>query len=58
MNDTFPIIKRKDGAKFNGDYGTKRVILETYDALAAAMQTGQPYLPRLDPCPARCHSPS
>jgi hypothetical protein len=25
--DTFPIVKRKDEAKWNGDYRTKRVIL-------------------------------
>ena len=50
--DTFPIVKRKDEAKFNGDYRTKRVILEIYDALAAAMQTGQAYQTRLNPAPA------
>lgn len=56
--DTFPIVKRKDEAKFNGDYRTKRVILEIYDALATSMQTGQPYQSRLDPPPADpqcCH---
>ena len=58
--DTFPIVKRKDEAKFNGDYRTKRVILETYDALAASMQTGHPYQTRLNPPPADprcCHPP-
>ena len=57
--DTFPIVKRKDEAKFNGDYRTKRTILEIYDALAASMQTGQPYPTRLDPPPvdARCCHP-
>ena len=50
--DTFPIVKRKDEAKFNGDYRTKRVILEIYDALAAAMKTGQAYQTRLNPAPA------
>ena len=29
-------INRKDEAKFNGDYRTKRVILEIYDAMAEA----------------------
>jgi len=50
--DTFPIVKRKDEAKFNGDYRTKRVILEIYDALAVAMQTGKAYQTRLNPAPA------
>jgi hypothetical protein len=50
--DTFPIVKRKDEAKFNGDYRTKRVILEIYDALTESMQTGKPYQTRLNPAPA------
>lgn len=50
--DTFPIVKRKDEAKFNGDYRTKRVILEIYDALTAAMQSAQSYQTRLNPAPA------
>ena len=32
--DTFPIVRRKDEAKF-GEYRTKRLILEAYDRLAA-----------------------
>jgi hypothetical protein len=57
--DTFPIVKRKDEAKYDGDYRTKRVILEIYDAMAEAMRTGQPYQTRLDPPPAdpRCCHP-
>ena len=58
--DTFPIVRRKDEAKFNGDYRTKRVILEIYDALAESIRTGQPYQTRLDPPPADprcCHPP-
>jgi hypothetical protein len=57
--DTFPIVKRKDEKKFNGDYRTKRVILEIYDALAEAQRTGTPYQTRLDPPPAdaRCCHP-
>ena len=34
--DTFAIVRRNDEAKFDGDYRTKRVILEIYDALAEA----------------------
>jgi hypothetical protein len=40
--ETFPIVKRKDMAA-NGDYRTKRMILEIYDAMAEAMRTGVPY---------------
>lgn len=29
--DTFPIVKRKDDEKFNGDYRTKRLILEAFE---------------------------
>lgn len=50
--DTFPIVKRKDEESFNGDYRTKRVILEIYDALAESTRTGTPYQTRLDPPPA------
>lgn len=58
--DTFPIVRRRDEEKFNGDYRTKRVILEIYDALAESIRTGQPYQTRLDPPPADprcCHPP-
>ena len=47
--DTFPIVRRKDEAKYNGDYKTKTVILEIYEAMAEATRTGQPYQTRLDP---------
>jgi len=33
----------------NGEYLTKRVILECYDAMAEAMKTGRPYQTILDP---------
>lgn len=36
-------MKRKDEAKFNGEYRTKRTILEIYAALAEAMKSGQAY---------------
>lgn len=48
---TFPIVKRKDEQK-HGEYRTKRVILEIYDAMAEAMRTGTPYQTLLDPPPA------
>jgi hypothetical protein len=49
--ETFPVVKRKDEQQ-HGEYRTKRVILEIYDALAEAARTGQPYRTRLDPPPA------
>ena len=49
--ETFPIVKRKDVAA-HGEYRTKRVILEVYDAMQQAMDSGQPYQTRLDPPPA------
>ncbi len=58
--DTFPIVKRKDEGKFKGDYRTKRVILEIYDALAESLRTGKPCQTRLVPPPADprcCHPP-
>ena len=57
--DTFPIVKRKDEAR-HGHYRTQRVILELYDALKSATETGQPYQTRLNPPPADprcCHPP-
>jgi len=37
--DTFPIVKRKDEAAF-GEYRTKRLILEAYDAMSVSNVTG------------------
>ena len=45
--DTFPIVKRKDEAKF-GSYRTKELILEAYDAMQAAIVSGVPYASPLD----------
>jgi hypothetical protein len=49
--ETFPIVKRKD-EKHYGEYRTKRVILEIYDEIRRAMETGEPYRTRLEPPPA------
>ncbi len=49
--DTFPIVRKND-EKTHGEYRTKRVILEVYDAMAEATRTGVPYVTRLDPPPA------
>ena len=57
--ETFPIVKRKDEQQ-HGEYRTKRVILEMYDAMQRAIDTGEPYQTRLDPPPADprcCHPP-
>ena len=49
--DTFPIVRKND-EKAHGEYRTKRVILEIYDAMAEAARTGKRYQTRLDPPPA------
>ncbi len=49
--DTFPIVRKND-EKAHGEYRTKRVILEIYDAMANAARTGTPYQSLLDPPPA------
>ena len=49
--ETFPIVKRHDDEQF-GEYRTKRLILECYDAMAEAAAKGTTYQTRLDPPPA------
>jgi hypothetical protein len=49
--EALPIVK-KNGEKAHGEYRTKRVILEVYDAMADAIRTDKPYQTRLDPPPA------
>ena len=39
--DTFPVVRRKDEEKY-GDYRTKLVILDIYDRLQQAIQSGEP----------------
>jgi hypothetical protein len=56
--ETFPIVKKKDIESF-GTYRTKDMILDIYDAMAAAIRTGVPYQTRLSPPPAdhsMCHA--
>lgn len=45
--DTFPIVKRKDEAVY-GSYATKERILAIYDAMQAAIDSGQPYCSPFD----------
>lgn len=40
--ESFPIVKRKDIAAF-GSYRTKELIMEAYDAMQAAIESGYPY---------------
>jgi hypothetical protein len=49
--DTFTIVKRKD-IKQHGDYRTKLMILDIYDRMQQAMDTGKSYQTLLDPPPA------
>lgn len=48
--DTFPVLRDKETRDF-GEYRTKRLVLERYDALAAATASGQPYVSPLSPPP-------
>ena len=46
--DTFPVLARSEERE-HGEYRTKRVVLETYDALATAAARGIPYNSPLGP---------
>ena len=46
--DTFPVLERSEKRE-HGKYRTKRLVLETYDALAAAVARGVPYYSPLGP---------
>lgn len=48
--ETFPIVKRHDEERV-GEYRTKHLILEAYDAMADATRTGVPYRSIVDPPP-------
>jgi hypothetical protein len=49
--ETFPIVRRNDEAA-HGEYRTKRVILEIYDRMQRAIESGVAYQTLLDPPPA------
>jgi len=49
--ETFPIVRRSDEAAY-GEYRTKRVILEIYDRMQRAIDTGVAYQTVLEPPPA------
>ncbi len=46
--DTFPVLERSE-ERVHGEYLTKRVVLETYDALESAASKGIPYESPLGP---------
>ena len=46
--ETFPIVMRRDIEK-DGEYRTKRVILEIFDEMTEAIRAGVAYKPRLHP---------
>lgn len=46
--DKFPVVRRAN-KKAHSEYRTRRVILETYDALAVAAASGRPYVLPLPP---------
>ena len=56
--ETFPIVRRKDETRF-GEYRTKRLILDIYDRMAAAIAGGDPFDTVVDPPPGEgpTHSP-
>lgn len=57
--ETFPIVKRKELAEY-GSYRTIELILDVYDRMTKAIETGRPYQTILDSPPADpslCHSP-
>ncbi len=57
--ESFWVVRQKDERQY-GDYRTKLLILQCYDAMAQAIATGQAYQTLLDPPPAdpsQCHPP-
>jgi len=49
--ETFPVVRQRDERNY-GEFRTKRVILEVYDAMGEAIRTGRPYETILSPPPA------
>ena len=48
--DSFPVIRRYEERDL-GEFRTKRLVLESYDAMAAAAASGVPWRGALDPAP-------
>jgi hypothetical protein len=52
--DSFEALRRREANPQNlGEFRTKRLILERYDAMAEAARTGEPYQAILDPPPGK-----
>lgn len=49
--DTFTLVRDSD-VKEHAEYRTKRLILERFDAISKAIESGESYLTALDPPPA------
>lgn len=49
--DTFPVVKRDEEREFE-EYRSKRMILEIYDLMEKAIETGEPFVTILEPSPA------
>jgi hypothetical protein len=49
--ETFSVVKERDEKRFAGDYRTKSLILQIYEAMAEAKNAGVPYRSVLDPLP-------
>jgi hypothetical protein len=50
--DTFPIVQRKEEERY-GEFRSKRLILEIYDAIQKAIETRAPYQTIVDPLPGQ-----
>lgn len=50
-SESFRVLKEQEEREF-GEYRSKRIVLEYYDAMAEAIKTGRPYQTILDPPPA------
>ena len=50
--DTFKVVRERD-EKVHGEYRTKHMILEIYDAMQDAIDTGKPYTTVVDPPPGQ-----
>ena len=49
---TFPIVNRNDVKQY-GEERTRRLVLDAYDRIATAIETGEPFESALDPPPGQ-----
>lgn len=50
--DSFPVMRKYEERDF-GEFRTKRLVLDEYDAMSKAAETGVPYVSPLDPPPGQ-----